>query len=261
MIKNKLVNQNHFLLGTAGGLGNNLFMMAHAIAKSIESNQQFIIFKKHFANFDRYSKNIFRKFENYIDTEDSFGKNSISLPSGYFQSETYFKKYSELIKFLFNPNDEFLNKIAQVYPFVFNTKVTAIHVRRGDYLHYPKIHPVVSKEYVELAFTKVPNNQHVLIFSDDINWCKENLKIPNAIFVQGLLDYEEIWLMSLCDDFVIPNSTFSWWGAYLSRNSNKKVIAPETWFGPEGPYHLRDMYCEGWEILPTYYDNGIIRPK
>ena len=65
----------------------------------------------------------------------------------------------------------------------------------------------------------------------------------------------------MCHNFIISNSSFSWWGAYLSRRKNKIVISPETWFGPEGPKIWDDIYANGWIILPTYFDNGFIYPK
>ena len=54
--------------------------------------------------------------------------------------------------------------------------------------------------------------------------------------------------MSLCSDFIIANSSYSWWGAWLS--SSKQVIAPKNWFGaPLGGNDLSDLYCEGWEVI------------
>jgi hypothetical protein len=135
-----------------------------------------------------------------------------------------------------------------------------INIRRGDYLHYPTYHPVVSPEYIEKALTLVPSHQYI-IASDDIPWCKEHLNIPHAMYLEGLKVHEQLWIMAMCHHFIISNSSFSWWAAYLSRHPGKIVIAPETWFGPEGPPSWEDMYCKGWTILPTYFDNGLIQPK
>ncbi len=60
----------------------------------------------------------------------------------------------------------------------------------------------------------------------------------------------DLCLMSLCDDFIIANSTFSWWGAWLSSNQNKQIIAPSTWFGPNNSHlDTRDLIPNSWKIL------------
>jgi len=146
-------------------------------------------------------------------------------------------------------------------PILFSNNVTAINVRKGDYLLYKNYHPTVSAEYINKALEEIPNRDHHLIISDDIPWCKENLNLPNCIYLEGYNTYEQLWILSLCKHFVISNSSFSWWGAYLSLNENKIVIAPETWFGPEGPQDWSDTYCSDWTILPTYFNNGLILPK
>jgi hypothetical protein len=70
-----------------------------------------------------------------------------------------------------------------------------------------------------------------LIFSDDIEWCKSNLDfIKNKIFISGNLDYQDLYLMSMCNHNIISNSSFSWWGAWLNNHKNKKVIYPSRWF-------------------------------
>jgi hypothetical protein len=180
---------------------------------------------------------------------------------GYYQSETYFEKYSENIKSLFGPPLEFIRRILAEIPVIFTTEVTVINVRRGDYLHYPNYHPTVSPEYIFKALELVPSKQY-LIASDDIPWCKENLKGTQGVvtYLEGWKIEEQLWIMSMCHHFVISNSSFSWWAAYLSRQPGKIVIAPETWFGPEAPQDWSYMYCKGWTILPTYFSNGLIQP-
>ena len=67
--------------------------------------------------------------------------------------------------------------------------------------------------------------------------------------------------MSLCSHFILSNSSFSWWGAYLSQYENKVIVAPETWFGPDAPQNWQDIYCKDWIVLPTYFNKGMIYPK
>ena len=85
-------------------------------------------------------------------------------------------------------------------------------------------------EYLE---NKLNDNITYLVFSDDIKWCKENFNKKKFVFIDGEesdKDYLELYLMSLCKNFIIPNSTFSWWGCYLSKNKNKIIISPKLWF-------------------------------
>lgn len=244
----------------AGRLGNNMFMIAHAYAKALDENKQLIVPAKQVGHMSDFTDNIFRKLDLYIDHPDQVNTNEATVYGGYFQSENYFEKYSEAVKSLFSPTKEFIDRIRTEIPVIFNTEVTVINVRRGDYLHYPTYHPVVSSEYIFKALELVPSNQYI-IASDDIPWCKEHLNLSNVIYLEGWKAEEQLWIMAMCHHFVISNSSFSWWAAYLSRHPEKIVIAPETWFGPEGPPTWEDMYCKGWTILPTYFNNGLIQPK
>ena len=259
---------NDYISPALGGrLGNNMFMIAHAYAKGLEYNKQVVIAKDQLVyEGNDYSQNIFSKLEfseSFYDNRNcnppvpSDDKPTIYM--GYYQSEIYFEKYSENIKSLFGPPLEFIRRILAEVPVIFTTEVTVINVRRGDYLHYPNYHPTVSPQYITKALTLVPSKQY-LIASDDIPWCKEHLNLPNAIYLEGWKSHEQLWIMSMCHHFVISNSSFSWWAAYLSRHPEKIVIAPQTWFGPEAPQDWTYMYCKDWTILPTYFSNGLIQP-
>jgi hypothetical protein len=91
-------------------------------------------------------------------------------------------------------------------------------------------------------------NPYFFIFSDDIDWAIENFNEldGNLIFVKNkdLTDIEELLLMSSCKHNIIANSTFSWWAAWLNKNDEKKVIAPDPWFDKE-PYD-RDLIPKSW---------------
>lgn len=254
-----MINKDFIMPSLAGRLGNNLFMIAHAYARALDQNRQLIVPAKQVGHMDDFVDNVFRKLDLYIDHPNEVKNEEATVYGGYFQSESHFEKYSEAVKSLFSPTKEFIDRIRTEIPVIFNTEVTVINVRRGDYLHYPTYHPVVSPEYIHKALTLVPSNQYI-VASDDIPWCKEHLNISNAIYLEGWKIHEQLWIMAMCHHFIISNSSFSWWAAYLSRHSEKIVIAPETWFGPEGPATWEDMYCKDWKVLPTYFDNGLIKP-
>jgi hypothetical protein len=99
------------------------------------------------------------------------------------------------------------------------------------------------------AIKKMPKDSVFLIFSDDIQWCKENFPdMPEKFrFIEGNKDYEDLYIMSHCKNNIIANSSFSWWGAWLNSNLEKTIIAPATWFGPTLQNNdTTDLYCEGW---------------
>jgi hypothetical protein len=159
---------------------------------------------------------------------------------GYFQSEKYFKHNKKHINYLFSPSEHVREKLKQ-YDSLFKDKTTcSIHVRRGDYLKYPDTHFVQNMDYFEnalaiiLSFEKYLDK--VIVFSDDIEWCKENfnksefLKDKNLVFIEDEKDYIELFLMSQCTHNICSNSSFSWWGAWLNSNENKKVVAPKKWW-------------------------------
>ncbi len=120
--------------------------------------------------------------------------------------------------------------------------ICSIHVRRGDYVsigqtHPLNPHPLQSLEYYKEAI-KIINADKYLVFSDDINWCKENFIGDNYIFVDNKIsslenDIFEMQLMSTCKNNIIANSSYSWWAAYFNENKDKKVIAPKLWFGKD----------------------------
>jgi hypothetical protein len=240
-----------------GRLGNNMFMIAHAYARALDENKRFVVYKDYLLyHGNDYTQNIFRKID-LVETLDTSQRAYV----GYFQSESYFEKYTENIKSLFSYPLEFEHRIRKELPFIFQGDTTVINVRRGDYLYSPNYHPVVSVEYIHKALERIPKTKHYLIASDDIPWCKENIHLPNSTYLEGYKSHEQLWIISMCQNFVISNSSFSWWAAYLSRNLNKIVVAPETWFGPEHEGDWNSIYCKDWIILPTYFNDGKILPK
>lgn len=273
-----VLNNNYITTKLQGRTGNMMFQIANGFVMSLEYNRQFIA-PSHESSSGHLEKTLFRKIDfNITHTPSGDISKHISLPFHYIdierpsddkptvyigwrQSEKYFLKYGEVVRNLFSPTLEFINKAKIDFPFLGNSVVGAINVRRGDYLTQPRRHPVITLEYINEAHSKLPHCDYILVLSDDINWCKENIKLPNVIFVENYIDCDGLWLLSLCDHFIISNSTYSWWGAYLSRTKNKIVVSPDTWFGPDVIDDPKDVWCDGWIKIPTEWKDGFIHLK
>lgn len=273
------LTSNYVTCRLQGRTGNIMFQISHAYAKALEYNRQFVVPSDESST--RHLENtLFKKIPFSIKTSTQTPTTHttwvkftyeqtvplVDRPTafaGWFQSEKFFIKYKEPVIDLFSPPISFLEKVFRIYPFFKNKTVAAINVRRGDYLTQPTRHPVISLDYINKAYEHLPHHNILLVVSDDIEWCKDNIKLPNCIFNDNsqFWDAEALWLLSLCDHFIISNSSFSWWGAYLSRSEDKVVIAPGTWFGPdmEAANDPKDIYCEDWIKLQTYYENGQIK--
>jgi hypothetical protein len=250
-----------------GGLGNLLFQISAGYSKSIDEDCNYIVdYNSYYGGHkpvSNYFDNILRNpnFSNiniesevYNETSHTFNEipkiNNNQRLNGYFQSEKYFKHNREKIINLFEPTELDLKKINLLYSDLLIEETCSIHVRRGDYVNLQNHHPLQTIEYFKNSVDYIGNDKVYLIFSDDINYCESNFDfIENKIFVKDLLDYEEIYLMSMCKNNIISNSSFSWWGAWLNQNNNT-VISPKNWFGPAlSILNPKDIYCQDWVIL------------
>jgi hypothetical protein len=256
-----------------GGLGNMLFQIAASVSISIDKNTDcsFPNLEEHlnYMNLDSIhnpklnhafeyrnilSKCLTKKPTEYLETiKYPFTFSNIETKSdsffidGFFQSEKYFShNRNKIIEFLKCPSD--INKIIlDKYSDLLNLKSTSIHVRRGDYLNLSDYHIVQDINYYIDSINMLSNDtESFIVFSDDINWCKENLNFDNLIFIENEKDYIELYLMSKCKNNIISNSSFSWWGAWLNENVNKKVIAPKKWFGSKIKEDDSDIIPEDW---------------
>lgn len=148
----------------------------------------------------------------------------------YFQNEKFFKNNEEAIRVLFSSGiPDPINKVA-------------IHVRRGDYVNNPYYVDLMETDYYQRAMALFPNSKFI-VFSDDIEWCKEQEVFEGCEFFNKS-EIEDMNTMAACVGHIIANSSFSWWGAWLSPNfPDNRVIAPKLWF------------TDGVErtILPTHW--------
>ena len=111
--------------------------------------------------------------------------------------------------------------------------------------------PEYFEEAIKIMQKKVPKAKF-FIFSDDVEWCKKNMKFPKDTKFETGTDpvWEKLRMMYSCKHFIISNSTFSWWAQYLSRNKEKIVIAPDRWTNDSYKEHNKiDIYEEDWELI------------
>jgi hypothetical protein len=159
---------------------------------------------------------------------------------GYFQSHKYFESIASIIRKDFTLKNPLPENIRTLKIEIESRNSVCIHVRRGDYVGN-SFHETVSKDYYDKAISLLSEKtkiEHVYVFSEDISWCRENLSFAQpTTFVgdeyAGERASGHFALMQACSHFIIPNSSFSWWAAWLAENSGKIVIAPKKWFGDE----------------------------
>jgi len=232
-----------FRPGYFGWLGNQMFQYAATFAASKRLGVD--------CGFPENEPNLFDIFDltafknkictEYVYQEPTFEytpipeRDGLTL-SGYFQSEKYFKQFSEDVRKEFTFK-QFIDPLEE--------GVVAVHVRRGDYTNLQDHHPLCTLDYYEKSMAMFEDSSF-LVFSDDIEWCKENIKGPRVMYSEENSAARDLQLMASCDYNIIANSSFSWWGAWLNDNPYKKVIAPKVWFGKGKPLETKDIYCKDW---------------
>lgn len=172
--------------------------------------------------------------------------NDVSL-LGYFQSEKYFKHIEDSIKEDFTFRSHILEPCKEIFESFDNP--VSLHVRRTDYLTNSANHHNLDMSYYEEALKHFDGRQ-IIVFSDDPEWCMEQSIFDSDDFVVSESGDNKIdlCLMSMCTSHIMANSSFSWWGAWLSGSTD--VIAPSKWFGPNNAdKETKDLIPESWKII------------
>jgi hypothetical protein len=243
----------HKSIGYSGRLGNQMFQYAALKVISYVMKQPVILPNHTSLKHDGFFNFTDGKwYQQKLDLLDGFDLDcqigeiegdSIIL-EGYFQSYSYLKEHEkELIKeFIFKQPilDKCLLEMNK------HLNPVSIHVRRGDYVAHPN-YWVVTPEYFQEALNHFTDQEYTfLVFSDDIEWCKNTFP-EGVVYIEGNNQFEDLCMMSLCNHNIIANSSYSWWGAFLNKNPNKKVIAPSNWFTEPKP--LNGLYPNNWIVI------------
>lgn len=182
--------------------------------------------------------------------------------NGYFQSEKYFKDAQRLLKWDFRFKEEIINEVDNVYGNILKENPVSICVREyNDYFDYvgcSNNHRNIPFEYFEKGIEILGKDRVYIICSNNIDLCKKQnvFKGSNFVFNDAKhkveKSYFDLCLISKCSDFIISNSTFSWWGAYLSSSPNKRVIAPDKWYGLGlSDISTKDLIPDEWEVIES----------
>lgn len=248
-------------LGKKGNLGNQLFHIASTIGIANKYKHEYIFpewsyynyFKHEFPfvvrqNDIKFEKLIEKSFSHY-DWE--LGNDNYDI-NGALQSEKYFdiKKTKEI--FLFK--DEFLQPLLDKHKYLFTKKTVFISVRRGDFVGHPHYYQLSYKYYLLALINNFPDweERNLIFTSDDIKYCKYHFNfLKNAFFLENLSAVEQLAISTQGNDFIISNSTFSWWMAWLAEQENTKIIRPLKNF--RGKFSQinddKDYFPERWIIF------------
>lgn len=224
-------------LGNGGRLGNKLFGYAALIGMAEKHGHELSLpdwgycdyFEQSFPIGElkgyEYQETTFHYNEDYVnglkDIECDFNL------KGYFQSLLYWQHCEYKVKAALKFKPDFIDQVKQPFEDVFDKSVIAISVRRGDYLGNPNYHCLPISHYIHALFEHFPDweQYNIVVFSDDIPYCRVHFDcLENVYFSENNSDIEDICLMSLCTHFLVANSTFSWFGAYLGEKPGSKII-------------------------------------
>jgi len=230
-------------LGNYGRLGNQLFQVASTIGIASKNNQEtaFPAWQHPF----KHDTNIIDPRVEWYHQRVPWGYHDIRVRPGsntslrgYLQSEKYFKHVEAGIRHLFT-----FKTMPEKRHYIKSGDFIAVHVRRGDY--DPDYHTLLGSFYYREALDMLPDIP-IMLFSDDMEeaksvvpWHTNTFHSPNPGF--------DLAMMTLAKYHVIANSSFSWWGAWLS--DSERVIAPKNWFGPRSKFDTKDLIPDRWEVI------------
>lgn len=245
-----------------GRLGNNLFQIAACIGYAKKHNVGWGIKKGYVERgfgvhqLDKFFPHLplceesFRRYAepNFFHTEIPFQPQGVEIV-GFWQSLKYFENAQEEVSKAFD---------LIIYDEMMEGHIS-IHIRRGDYASNPDHFPPVTTEYLNMALEilqrKGVDTHFIDVFSDDIQWCKENLARElngpsHHFYFHTGNEYQDLCMMASCSHNIIANSSFSWWGAFLNPNPDKIVISPshDNWFGPKNGVRdqTQDLIPNDW---------------
>ncbi len=199
--------------------------------------------------------------EGYDDAVSSL-KGNCRL-DGFWQSEKYFREIRPQLLEELEPRDPLPVRLLDFVRRVPDEESVAVHVRRGDVTDkslYATTHGALAAPYYAEALARFGArfpNAKFYIFSDDPGWCEEHLpNLPAIEIVSGKLTrsaVHDLITMKHCRHFIVGNSTFSWWAAWLGTHPAKRVLAPARFFRVPNGWE-KDLRPTEWETLEPIFE-------
>jgi len=256
-----------------GRLGNELFQYASLYGIAMQNKEMLTIpnwkYAKYFEGFfptteepihayKTFNEQRFEYHADYISDviadERTINPSGIINFKGYFQSYKYWKHCENEVRKMLAFKSSFIYDVLlrsqkNGFNFIGGRKNVAVCIRRGDYVGNPGYHQIDINYYVNEIYKRLDDDVRFCFFSDDIEYCKVHFEClgDKAFFSEGMTDIEDLCLISQCDSHIIGNSTFHWWGAYLS--GSKDVVRPGKYFsGHLSKHDTKDFWPEEWRI-------------
>lgn len=267
----KLHQDNHdfygeqsFVIGVVScQLGNNMFQVAAASALAWDNHVDAYFpgipnqYKPHKHVFSRCNFGLPESSITSTWQEPSHKYHPIPFTPnmsivGYFQSEKYFAHHREKILELFKPLDEDVQYIMETYGHLLeNPKSVGIHLRWYFEDGAGKVFIQYGRHYLKRAISNFPKDSLFIVCSNNPEFARQNMpKIAkNVVYIENEPDYIDLYLLSLCKNNIITNSTFGWWGAWLNQNPEKKVIAPYDWLHPGNGPSTSGVVPKSWKKI------------
>lgn len=245
-----------------GNLGNQMFQIASTIGVAEKNGQSYFFPSWQYSKYFEYQlpeANIDDSFS--VIKEEKFNHYERVLIDGnydldgWLQTEKYFEHSN--IKEIFKFKKEFSESLISKHHTLFTKKTILISVRRGDFVNNPYFFQTSFKYYLLAIIKNFPDwkDRNLVFTSDDIAYCKYHFSfLKNAFFLNDLTAIEQMALAPQFDDFVISNSTFSWWLAWLGEKEDSKVIRPIKYFRGEFGKHNND--ADYFPIRWIYFDEN-----
>lgn len=270
--------ENVIIPNIKGGLGNQLFQIAAAKGHAIKHNANIALNynlnhnKGQGFSHTKYRDNFYSKIPStevipsavYNDPFFHYSEipyNGASIIDGYFQTKKYFVHCTEDIKNLFHFSEADKigwSKLTSTTS-IDTSNTLVVHMRHGDYKNYPDVHPILGTQYYQTAFDYFLNQNVkptcVIICTDDWDSVTRSNLIGKVFtnrgvkvcITSGCTELQDLYIMSQCNNIIMSNSSFSWWGTFFGVEKN--VTAPKVWFGRGGPQDYHDIYEPAWNII------------